>query len=126
MPPEPNTADRFCLIVDDEPAVRAYLKTILQHGKIQSVEAESSVRALQLLRQFGAKINLVITDIQMPGDMDGIDLAYSVRNSAPKLPVILISGYADKKVPACFPFVQKPFDVKAILDTVSQVTQAFN
>jgi DNA-binding NtrC family response regulator len=125
MPLEP-TADRFCLIVDDEPAIRKYLKAILQRGQIQSIEAESPVRALQLLQQFGNKINLIITDIQMPGDMDGIDLAYSVRNSDPTLPVILISGYADKKIPANFPFVQKPFDAQAILDTVSMVTLALN
>jgi DNA-binding NtrC family response regulator len=126
MPPEPNIAGQFCLIVDDEPAVRTYLRAILRRGQIQSIEAESPVKALQLLRQFGTKITLIITDIQMPGDMDGIDLAYWVRNSAPGLPVILISGYADKPVPTCFPFVQKPFDAEAILDTVSKVTLALN
>jgi DNA-binding NtrC family response regulator len=126
MPLEPNASDRFCLIVDDEPAVRTYLKAILQRGQIQSFEAESPARALQLLQEFGTRINLVITDIQMPGDMDGIDLAYSVRNSAPTLPVILISGYADIAIPASFPFVRKPFDAKAILETVKRAILALN
>jgi DNA-binding NtrC family response regulator len=116
--------ERLCLIVDDEPAVRRYLKAILQRDQIQSMEAESPAKALQLLGEFNGLIDLIISDVQMPGDMDGIDLAYSVRNSSPALPVILISGYSGKTVPANFLFVQKPFDSQAILDAVNKATQA--
>jgi DNA-binding NtrC family response regulator len=111
---------RLCLIVDDEPAIRTYLKSVLQRGQIQSIEAESPAKALQLLQKLGTQISLIITDIQMPGDMDGVDLAYWVRNAAPRLPVILISGYTDKEIPLSFPFLQKPFDSTAILEAVSR------
>lgn len=118
---------RLCLIVDDEPAIRTYLRDVLQRGQIQSIEAESPAKALQLLKELGTQINLIITDIQMPGDMDGVDLAYSVRNAAPRLPVILISAYADnKEIPPSFPFLQKPFDSKAILEAVSRAIADLN
>lgn len=61
----------------------------------------------------------------MPGEMDGIDLAYSVRQSFPALPVILISGYADedavKQAAANFEFIQKPFVPEAILVAVKKM-----
>jgi YesN/AraC family two-component response regulator len=57
--------------------------------------------------------------------MDGIDLAYSVRNTFPAVRVILISGYDDtesmKKAAASFEFIQKPFVPEAILMAVKKV-----
>ena len=55
----------------------------------------------------------------MPGDMDGLDLAYSALNSFPTLPVILISGYSDKN-PGSFMLIQKPFTAGAILEAVNR------
>jgi len=72
---------RVCLIVDDEPVIRKYLRLVLQRIDLQSLEAKDAVEALRILRERGDQINLVITDIKMPGDMDGIDLAYSMQNS---------------------------------------------
>jgi DNA-binding NtrC family response regulator len=59
----------------------------------------------------------------MPGDMDGADLAYSVRHSFPNLPVILISGYSEEESAKSawnrtFPFIQKPFVPDTILSAV--------
>jgi len=60
----------------------------------------------------------------MPGDMNGVDLAHSVRNSFPDIPVILISGYADedsvKKAAPDFEFIQKPFVPDTILKAVEK------
>lgn len=107
-----------CLIVDDEPAIRAYISVLLRHKGIVSLEAEDAVEALRILR-LGGQIDLLITDIQMPGDMDGIDLAYSVRNSFSSLPVILMSG-AVEKAPNGFTFVSKPFQADQILNAIDK------
>jgi CheY-like chemotaxis protein len=106
--------DRFCLIVDNEPAIRTYLSVVVQCRGIQSIEAENAVEALRILRKPGAQIGLLITAIEMPGDMDGLDLAYSARNSFPNLPVILVSGRIDKAPPG-FTGVRKPFKPDAVL-----------
>src|ERR1700744_239250 len=108
---------RFYLIVDDEPGIRTYLKAILESRGIESLEAASADEALQLLRKFNDRIDLVISDIRIPGDMNGVDLAYQVRKSNPTLPVMFISD--DEKAPPGFEFVYKPFRPAAIFAAIN-------
>jgi len=118
-------SNRICLIVDDEPSIRKYLRAILDQERIQCLEADSASQALGIIQRLNGRLDLVVTDIKMPGDMDGVDLAYSVRNMFPAIPVILISGYADvgavRKAAAIFQFIQKPFEPEAILLAVKKV-----
>jgi DNA-binding NtrC family response regulator len=118
-------SDRICLIVDDEPSIRTYLRAILQRERIQSLEADNAAQALSIIHKLGGRLDLIVSDIKMPGEMDGIDLAYSVRNSFPALPVLLISGYGDvesvKQAAANFEFIQKPFVPETILMAVNKV-----
>jgi DNA-binding NtrC family response regulator len=113
-------AEPVSLIVDDEPSIRAYLREILHSQGIRSVEAGTAIEALKTLHGLKGQVDLLITDIQMPGDMDGLDLAYSAVNSFPTLPVILISGYSDKST-GNFMFIRKPFVPAAILEAVNRV-----
>ena len=118
-------SDRICLIVDDEPSIRTYLRAILQRERIQSLEADNAAQALSIIHKLGGRLDLIVCDIKMPGEMDGIDLAYSVRNSFPAVPVLLISGYGDvesvKHAAANFEFIQKPFVPETILVAVKKV-----
>jgi two-component system, cell cycle sensor histidine kinase and response regulator CckA len=87
------------------------------------LEAENPGRALRIVQRLGGRLDLIITDIKMPGEMDGLDLAFSIRNSFPNLPVILISGGADESLrdslkSEAFPFVQKPFSPETLLRAV--------
>jgi DNA-binding NtrC family response regulator len=120
-----STTDRICLIVDDEPSIRAYLRAILQRERIQSLEADNAAQALRIVQKLGGRLDLIVCDIKMPGEMDGIDLAYSVRHSFPAVPVVLISGYGDvesvKHAAANFEFIQKPFVPETILMAVKRV-----
>jgi DNA-binding NtrC family response regulator len=108
----------LCLIVDDEPALRTYLQVLLQGRGIRSLEAGNAVDALRILRKLDGKIDLLISDIQMPGDMDGVDLAYSV-NSFSSVSVILISSDITEAPPG-FPFIPKPFRSDSILTLVDK------
>ena len=112
--------DGVCLIVDDEPVIRKYLRRILERIEIQSLEADNAVESLRLLQKLGGQVDLLITDIKMPGEMDGIDLAYSVQNSFSSLPVILISGFVDK-VPAGFTYIRKPFMPDELLKAIDKM-----
>lgn len=102
------------LVVDDESGVRRFLADLLEAEQIRAVEAESATHALQILQDPRNRIDLIITDIQMAGEMDGVDLAHSVARTYPTVPVILISSHREN-VPADFAFVQKPFTPQAIL-----------
>jgi DNA-binding NtrC family response regulator len=108
---------RICLIVDDEPAIRGYLRAILQGTDLETLEASNACQALRIVHKVGG-IDLVIADIEMPGDMDGVELADSLKISHPALPVILISGLANKAPAERFTFIQKPFLPETILEKI--------
>jgi DNA-binding NtrC family response regulator len=115
--------DRTCLIVDDEPAIRTFLRAIFDQRQFHILEADSATHALKIIHMARGCLDLIVSDIRMPGDMDGLDLAHSVRNAFPRIPVILISGYSDKDPGdlAGFEFISKPFAPEAILNAVDRV-----
>ena len=114
--------DRICLIVDDEPAIRTFLRGILEQRQFHILEADSAARALKIIQTQGGRLDLIVSDIRMPGDMSGLDLAHSVRNAFPAIPVILISGYCDTYPDnnAGFEFISKPFAPEAILNATDR------
>src|SRR5215831_12319336 len=105
-------AYHICLVVDDEEAIRNYVRAILETERLHVLEAGTAAQAMKIVQRLRGRLDLIISDIKMPGEMDGIDLAYSIRHSFPAVPVILISGYGDegctKRVDARFEFIQKP------------------
>ena len=117
--------DRLCLIVDDEPAIRRYLQAVLNQQHLQTVEANDATDALRVVDQLGNSLDLILSDVKMPGDMDGVQLAHSVRNAYPAIPIILISGYSDSKEENTegFELIPKPFSPETLL---AAVERAFN
>jgi len=95
------------------------LGVLLQSKGIQSLEAENGVDALRILRKLGDEIDLVITDVQMPGHINGVALAYAAKNLISCVPVILVSGNAEK-APEGFTFIRKSFTGDAILNAVDK------
>lgn len=113
--------DSICLIVDDEPAIRSFLRAVLERRQLQCVEAEDATHALRIIQKLGGRLDLVLSDIKMPGDMSGVDLAHSVRNTFPAISIILISGYCENaKDAGGFEFIPKPFVPEAILNAVDK------
>jgi DNA-binding NtrC family response regulator len=76
----------------------------------------------RMLRKFGGQIDLLITDIDMPGDTDGINLADSAKKSFPKLPVLVVSDHIVTSAEG-FAVVQKPFASDAILKAIDDTMQ---
>jgi DNA-binding response OmpR family regulator len=79
------------LIVDDEPAIRGFLYDYLSESGFRPLTVASGDEAARLLES-GAVIDLVFSDVKMPGNLDGYDLARWVMNHRPGLPVLLASG----------------------------------
>jgi PAS domain S-box-containing protein len=104
------------LLVDDEILIRMSTADMLTELGYQVVEASSAEEALKLLED-GAHFDLLITDHLMPG-MAGGDLARTVRDRWPDMPVVITSGYADADgIPSDLPCLTKPFR-QADLSTV--------
>jgi CheY-like chemotaxis protein len=117
------------LVVEDEPAVRSALERMLIAGGYKVVTAPNGTEALKLFVARRDDIDLLITDLVMPG-MGGRDLARQCSAIRDSLKVIYISGYTRDSLlsPQTFEegteFIEKPFRSDAILDRIAQVLQA--
>lgn len=103
------------LMVDDESLVLTMAETILTDFGYKVLTANNGQKALALLGQPGTQVDLVITDLVMPG-MGGRELAERIRQTHPHLPIMPTSGYSipeDRKNGASF--LQKPFTSSELL-----------
>src|SRR6202012_6297257 len=83
---------------------------------------DSADAALKYLAE-GAKIDLVFSDIVMPGTIDGVGLAREIRSRYPTLPIALTTGYSDaaKAAPSNLRILRKPFDTDALRDFIQDL-----
>jgi CheY-like chemotaxis protein len=85
--------------------------------------AEDGPSALRLLRN-GLHADLVLSDIMMPGGMNGAELAVTIREEFPTVFVLLTTGYAAAAASALaqqFPVIRKPFRRAELMDTVGKI-----
>jgi len=91
----PTGDGRVILVVEDEAPVRSLVSRVLAREGYGVLQAASGEDALQRIREFDGPIDLVLTDVVMPG-MDGRELARSVSDRRPDARVVLMSGYSDE------------------------------
>lgn len=100
------------LVVEDEALIRTVLTMELEDAGYEVVEAGSADDAIRLLADLGI-IDLMITDVKMPGTMTGLDLASLVRERRLSIKIVVMSGYVHEEVAASASsfdaFVRKPF-----------------
>jgi two-component sensor histidine kinase/ActR/RegA family two-component response regulator len=117
MAPGVTAALPSVLIVEDEMVLRMRAVDIVEDAGFNPIEAVNADDALAILES-RSDIELLFTDIQMPGSMDGLKLAYAVHERWPKIKIILVSGQltlTDADKPADSRFYGKPLDVKATI-----------
>ena len=85
------------LIVDDEPTVRMLVTEILGDLGYAALEAPDGPAGLRIL-QSSARIDLLVTDVGLPGGMNGRQLADAARQARPGLKTLFITGYAENAV----------------------------
>ncbi len=85
------------LVIDDEPAVRMLIVDILEEGGYRAIEAADGPTGLKIL-QSNARIDLMITDVGLPGGMNGRQVADAGRVLRPDLKVLFVTGYAENAV----------------------------
>jgi CheY-like chemotaxis protein len=111
------------LVVEDEPLLRDYVTDVLAQSGFDVVEAASGEEALALVvRQRG--ICAVVSDVAMPGRVNGIELARRLRQDLPRVGVVLVSGVQEPDrayLPVGVPFVSKPVRAATLLRLVRQV-----
>lgn len=113
------------LLVDDEPAVRLMTRYVLRRSGFRVIEAGGGDEALEVMRREGVGIDVVITDIMMPG-FDGVALIRAMCANWPGVPVIGMSGIAvserlsASEAAGLAGFLQKPFTPEAVRAVVTR------
>jgi CheY-like chemotaxis protein len=114
------------LIVEDEFFVRFTTAEFLREEGFEVLEAENADEALDILKSKVA-IDLMFTDVRMPGSMDGVALAGLVRNEWPGIHIILTSGYAPELLSARSvaedKVISKPYRQQAVLAAIRSLFQ---
>jgi len=115
-PDEPKRSLRV-LVVEDNAQVAEVAVSILAERGHTVVSTASASEALHVLNS-GQPFDAILSDLVMPGEMNGFDLAQRVRERWPTLPVLLATGYSDqaaKAIKAGFPLISKPYQPAALL-----------
>jgi PAS domain S-box-containing protein len=117
--------DETILLVEDDPVVRVATANMLRRYGYGVVAAGDGVEAVRLATEWSGRIDLVLSDVVMPG-MNGPETAAQLRSRRPGVKVLLMSGYRPdelREVAAELPFIAKPFTattlarrVRAVLD----------
>jgi two-component system cell cycle sensor histidine kinase/response regulator CckA len=106
-------ASRTILVVDDEEAVRHLASRMLLHSGYHTLEASHAREALRTLEQDPSAVDLLLTDVKMPG-MNGSELGREVNRRWPDKPILYMSGFPSEVfqgglLERTAPFLPKPF-----------------
>ncbi len=127
--PAPPGGTETILLVEDSAQVRGLLRTVLTASGYTVLEADSPAAALRISGERAAPIDLVLTDVAMPG-MSGLALAQELRAARPALRVLYMSGHLQESIAQHdaagegIAFLQKPFAPSVLLARVREVLDA--
>jgi YesN/AraC family two-component response regulator len=116
------------LIVDDEPLIRETLGEILSGLGLVIFKAAETHEALEILKKRAHQIAILITDVRMPGAMDGLDLANIVQKSWPWIRVIVMSAHYETgpdRLPVNARYLCKPWQSYDMVETVRRAASEF-
>ena len=119
-----TTSPMRILVVEDETFVRMDVVEMLREAGFDVLEAANADEAIQMLER-DSDIRLVFTDIDMPGSMNGLQLAAAVRDRWPPVRIIATSGHFKIQagdLPADARFIPKPYQSAQIVSAIRELT----
>ncbi len=126
-PPAPDTrAGETVLVVEDEPDIRELLVELLEEAGYVVLAAADGVSAMRIL-QSDPKLDLLLSDVGLPGGMNGRQLADAARVARPSLKVLFLTGYAENaaafsgQLDAGMHVMTKPFDIAALAARIREI-----
>lgn len=111
------------LVVEDDPLIRMGAVDLVTAAGYEALEARDADAAIAIM-EVRTDIDLVFTDVQMPGTMDGIKLAHYIRERWPPVRIMVASGaaiLAESDLPIGSLFFSKPYNDTAITDTMARM-----
>lgn len=123
---------KVILLVEDEPPVRELLAQVLKSSGYRVLQAGGTAEALEAWKWHAPRIDLLFTDMVMPGDLSGLDLAARFQAEKPGLKIICLSGNSEniarKKAPSLtgVHFLQKPSSIQVIEQAIRAMFERGN
>ena len=120
-----EAAQPLVLVVEDEELLRLHAADLLEEHGYRVIKAENAAAALKVL-ETRDDVRLLFTDIQMPGKLDGMDLARQVHARWPNVLLVITSGQvrpARAEIPDDGRFVAKPYRASELLGQVNDLMQ---
>jgi len=120
-----NNSAGTVVIVDDESSIRISQRGIIEENGFEAYDFENGIDALKFLHARHPEVDVIVTDIRMPG-MDGMELLGKVLVCNYEIPVILMTGYAEIEMTVeavkkgAFDFILKPYDPEYMLKTIEK------
>ena len=121
--PKDSSPPILVLVVDDEAVLRFLASDVLEESGFQVLEAEDAKTALKVLADHPG-VRVLFTDINMPGALDGLDLAREVHARWPDIKLVVTSGRArlsDQEIPDSGRFISKPYSLDALVEEIREV-----
>jgi two-component system NtrC family sensor kinase len=114
--------------VEDNTDIAEVTRANLEELGFQVTHAGDAAAALDLLKQ-GRPFNLVFSDIVMPGELNGVDLARTIRDRHPSTPILLTTGYSNVAQSAMdegFPILRKPYDTAELSNHINRTIRVMS
>ena len=120
------TGNQTILLVEDEIPIRMVCNRILKSKGYTVFEAENAKEGYEILEKNNFNVDLVISDVMMPGDMNGLDLIEHIHKIKPEVKALLMSGYAEdvldgREVNGAIEFLAKPFSPDVLAFRVKKI-----
>lgn len=115
------------LVVEDEPIIRMVAVDALRDAGFEVLEAEHAAEALTYLRQHADVVKAICTDVHMPGEMNGVALAYETCRCWPWVSILVVSGHAmpaQHELPDRSRFLPKPYALTDLVRHLGELTLA--
>ena len=112
------------LVVEDNSDVKTVATTLLEQLNYRTVAVDDAKSALDFLAA-GKSVDMVFSDVMLPGDLDGFGLAKTIGKCYPQIPVLLTSGYAKAlSGQHGMPILRKPYQISALAEAVRSTLEA--
>jgi PAS domain S-box-containing protein len=127
-PAPPSGTGEVVLVIDDEPTIRMLIAEVLTEAGYAVIEAPDGPAGLRVLES-NARVDLLITDVGLPGGMNGRQVADAARMNRPALKVLFITGYAENAVVARGQLakgmfvVAKPFQMDILAKRIREIIE---
>jgi CheY-like chemotaxis protein len=127
-PTEPAGEGEVVLVIDDEPTIRMLIAEVLAESGYAVIEAPDGPAGLRVLES-NARIDLLITDVGLPGGMNGRQVADAARETRPDLKVLFITGYAENaaiggaRLGKNMYVLTKPFQMEVLAARIREIVE---